>query len=800
MNIFQRTDISVKKSNLTAWIVIGILAAATLVSTLIFYPKLIVIQTPYQVGDIADENIKAARDFFIEDGRATRKKQQESRDQVLTVYDHDVSLVDQLKERVNMAFAIPRAVFEQPPALGQQKGEAVSEAVENTRKLNLRKQVWEKKQGFEKALGISISNGAYSILFNEKFSPRIPELINRILNEVLTNGVVSNKELLLRENDRGIVLKAVGSGNERHITNLRQFYSLDQAKTMVRIIGDPMLKGMEYNLVNLIVDFTQRLVQPNITLNKSETEKRRDAAEESIKPIMYQIKKGEMILREGQRISETDMLKLQAVSRQGGKKQLLGKAMGTGLIIFVLLMVTYLIHLRHRPEIAHNPSGRLLFLAAVMVSAFLIAQVSLSLAVSLADEMPFSLNASSMFYGIPLAAGAMIICQFMGFSLAFPIAVVTALLTGLLFENAYLMSLYFLINSVMGAYWSRHCRHRRDLIKTGAKLGLFNMALVAIINIYSLNLGVPEIFWDWTFAFIGGISASIVTIGVAPLVEMGFGFTTDSTLLELSNLDQPLMRRLMLEAPGTYHHSVIVGSLVEAAASEIGANPLLAKVCGYYHDIGKLKNPLHFIENQSEGKNIHNKLAPSMSCLILISHVKNGVELARANKLGQEIIDAIRQHHGTSLISYFYEKAKKQKKDQPVNIDNFRYPGPKPQSKETALVMLADQVEAAARTVEHPTASRIQGLVQQLINKTFSDNQLDECPLTLKDLHHIAKSFMKILTGIYHHRIDYPEKQTPGSAKEKNGRSDHRQPESLQNINGSNTDDRPGTLKRLGQG
>ncbi|MCA1787240.1 MAG: HDIG domain-containing protein, partial [Desulfobacteraceae bacterium] len=484
------------------------------------------------------------------------------------------------------------------------------------------------------ALGISISNGAYSILINEKFSPRIPELINRILTEVMTNGVVSNKELLLRENHRGIVLKTVGSGNERHITNLRQFYSLDQAKTMVRIIGDPMLKGMEYNLVNLIVDFTQRLVQPNITLNKSETEKRRDAAEEAIKPIMYQIKKGEMILREGERISETDMLKLQAIAHQGGEKQLLGKALGTGLIIFVLLMVTYLIHLRHRPEIAHNPSGRLLFLAAVMVSAFLIAQVSASLAVSLSEEMTFSLNASNMFYGIPLAAGAMIICQFMGFSVAFPIAVVTALLTGLLFENAYLMSLYFLINSVMGAYWSRHCRHRRNLVKAGAKLGLFNMALVSIINIYSFNLGVPEIFWDWTFAFIGGISASVVTIGVAPLVEMGFGFTTDSTLLELSNLDQPLMRRLMLEAPGTYHHSVIVGSLVEAAASEIGANPLLAKVCGYYHDIGKLKNPLHFIENQSEGKNIHNKLAPSMSCLILISHVKNGVEMARANKLG----------------------------------------------------------------------------------------------------------------------------------------------------------------------
>jgi putative nucleotidyltransferase with HDIG domain len=799
MNILNRNDISSKKANTTAWIVIGIMAAATVISTLIFYPKLIVIKTPYQAGDIADENIKAPRDFFIEDAQATSRKQQESRDGVITVYDYDLSLLDNLKKRVNQAFAIPRSVFEEDRDNGAADANLASEAMENTRKISLQERVWEKKNDFEKTLGITISSGAYSILVNEKFSPRIAELINRILTEILTNGVVSNKELVLRENDRGIILKTVGTGGEQHVLNLRQFYGLDQAKTMVRIIGDPMLKGMEYNLVNLIVDFTQRLIQPNITLNKSETENRRASAESTIKPIMYQIKKGEMILREGERITELDMLKLEALSHETGKKHILGKGIGTGMIIFVLLMVTYMIHLQHRPEISQNPPGRLLFLAAVMVSTFLIAQVSVSLAASLSEQIPFALNATSMFYGIPIAAGAMIICQFMGFSVAFPFAAITALLTGLLFENAYLFSLYFLINGVLGAYWARHCRHRKDLINAGAKLGLFNILLVIIMNVYTLHLGIPEIFWDWGFAFIGGISAAIVTIGVAPLVEMGFGFTTDSTLLELSNLDQPLMRRLMLEAPGTYHHSVIVGSMVEAAASEIGANPLLAKVCGYYHDIGKLKNPLHFIENQSEGKNIHNKLAPSMSCLILISHVKNGVELARANKLGQEIIDAIKQHHGTSLISYFYEKAKKQKKDQPVNIDNFRYPGPKPQTKETALVMLADQVEAAARTVEYPTASRIQGLVQQIINKTFSDNQLDECPLTLKDLHQIAKSFMKILTGIYHHRIEYPEKNTPAAPREKNEHTDYKQPESLQNINGSHPDNSPSTLKRLGQ-
>jgi putative nucleotidyltransferase with HDIG domain len=257
----------------------------------------------------------------------------------------------------------------------------------------------------------------------------------------------------------------------------------------------------------------------------------------------------------------------------------------------------------------------------------------------------------------------------------------------------------------------------------------------------------------------------------------------------------------MIEAPGTYHHSVIVGTLVEAAASEIGANPLLARVCGYYHDIGKMNKPLYFIENQ-KGKNKHDKLAPSMSSLILIAHVKDGVEIARKNKLGNVIIDTIKQHHGTSLIKFFYEKAKQRKGEDSVNIDDFRYPGPKPQTREAGLVMLADAVEAASRTLENPTSSRIQGLVQNLINKIFSDGQLDACELTLKDLHNIAKSFNQILSGIYHHRIEYPDQRAAangnGKGKTKNGSSDRQQARQNKNTTEENTEDGPGHLKRLG--
>jgi putative nucleotidyltransferase with HDIG domain len=401
---------------------------------------------------------------------------------------------------------------------------------------------------------------------------------------------------------------------------------------------------------------------------------------------------------------------------------------------------------------------------------------------------------------MPLAAASMIVCLFLGMEIAFPFAMVLSLSVAVMLQNRLELFIYFFLSSVMGAYWIQHCRERKVFIKAGLKLGLLNILLVTAIDIYSGTFPKIEVLWDWGFALQAGVVAGMITTGIAPLIELAFGFTTDITLLELANFDQPILRRLMIEAPGTYHHSVIVGSLVEAAAADIGANPLLAKVCGYYHDIGKLKQPLYFVENQLDGKNRHDKLAPSMSSLILISHVKAGVDLAKKNKLGQAIIDTIQQHHGTSIITYFYEKAKQQRGPDAVKIDDYRYPGPKPQTRETGLVMLADIVEAASRTLHNPTPSRIQGLVQNLINKVFSDGQLDNCELTLRNLHSIAKSFNKILTGIHHHRVEYPESPAAGNGKAKNGPPDrHRQP--LRAVDSPSGQDKAGDgsrLRRLG--
>ncbi len=245
-------------------------------------------------------------------------------------------------------------------------------------------------------------------------------------------------------------------------------------------------------------------------------------------------------------------------------------------------------------------------------------------------------------------------------------------------------------------------------------------------------------------------------------------------------MNNPLLRELMVQAPGTYHHSVIVGNLAEAAAEAIHANPLIARVGAYYHDIGKIRKPLYFIENAGCQENRHDKLSPSMSALILVAHVKDGVEMARAARLGEPIEEIIRQHHGTSLIKFFFEKAKKKEEEGEYQVDerDYRYPGPRPQSREAALIMLADAVEAASRTLVDPTPARIKGMVQKLISNIFIDGQLDNCELTLKDLHLIARSFNLILAGMFHQRIDYPEpvfKEKEGG-KGKNGDNPNREP------------------------
>jgi putative nucleotidyltransferase with HDIG domain len=349
----------------------------------------------------------------------------------------------------------------------------------------------------------------------------------------------------------------------------------------------------------------------------------------------------------------------------------------------------------------------------------------------------------------------MLVSLLFDFHTAITFSFAVSLLTGLWLQDAS-FTVYAFVGSITAAFSVIRCKKRSGILKGGGFIIAANVITLIIILLFRGELFTIKAPPAILFSALCGMSVAAVVSLILPVIEYFFKVTTDISLLELLDLNQPLMKNLMVTAPGTYHHSVIVGNLAESAAEIVGANPLLARVSAYYHDIGKIKMPEYFVENQSSTVSKHDKLTPHMSSMIITNHVKEGIELARTYKLPEPIIEIIEQHHGTMLISYFYQKAKEREGNGTPAEQDYRYLGPKPQTRVAALVMMADSVEAASRVLADPTPARIASLVDRIINHIFLEGQLDECELTLKDIHEIKKRFTYILTGIFHKRVDYP--------------------------------------------
>lgn len=430
---------------------------------------------------------------------------------------------------------------------------------------------------------------------------------------------------------------------------------------------------------------------------------------------------------------------------------------GSFLIAAVILFIFYKDIRRYKPGYLRDYK-MLLLLGLLVTGTLLLGRVYEYLLAGLHRGLAFP-DGNAFIYGIPIPIGAMLVKLIFDFHTSIIFSFAISLLAGI-WLNDPLYTVYVFIGSLTAAFGVARCKRRSALIKGGMYVSVVNVVNTAIILLLNGNLISQISPSAFLFAALSGIMVSATVSIMLPVIEYIFGITTDISLVELLDLDQPLMRNLMITAPGTYHHSVIVGNLAEAAAEAVDANPLLARVTAYYHDIGKIKMPEYFVENQTSTASKHDKLTPHMSSMILISHVKEGVELAKQYKLPRLVADIIQQHHGTSLITYFYQKAIEQASD--VSHENYRYPGPKPQTRVAALVMMADAVEAASRALTDPTPARISALVDRIINNIFLDGQIDECELTLKDISEIKKRFTYILTSIFHRRIEYPELDIKG--------------------------------------
>jgi putative nucleotidyltransferase with HDIG domain len=369
---------------------------------------------------------------------------------------------------------------------------------------------------------------------------------------------------------------------------------------------------------------------------------------------------------------------------------------------------------------------------------------------------------SSIWYIVPVAGGAMLVRILANGETALVFAIVASLLAGVMMDQQVFYTLFFLISSVAAAGGVSHAKERAHVLRAGVQTAVVNGAVVLLIDLLMMHQGstgkmdFSVLAWDMLFAVAGGILAAMMALSLIPLFEL-FGFVTEYKMLELANLNHPLLRQLMLRAPGTYHHSVIVGSLSEAAAESIGADKLLVRVAAYFHDIGKITKPHYFVENQRDVPNPHDRLPARKSARIIIRHIQAGARIAAHNRLPQPIIDSICMHHGTGLVRYFYNKAQQEAGEgERVDEAEFRYPGPLPDTREAGILHLADKVEAACRAVKQPTPEKFREVIQRLISQAMNDGQLEDCSLTLKELYTIGKSFAEVMMSIYHHRIEYP--------------------------------------------
>lgn len=497
-------------------------------------------------------------------------------------------------------------------------------------------------------------------------------------------------------------------------------------------------------------DILHSIIQPNILYDEDETNRRIKQAIARVPRAKGTVLEKEKIIGSNERVTEEHIQKLQSLAEEKTRREsassdwafvrpLSGKLILISVAVFFLLIYLFLVE----KKVFDNPKLLLMIFICLLLVTFSSYEIN-----------EFSLSE----YLIPVAIAPMLLTIFFNPSLAFMGTVALAILLGGLLGNAFTITFLTLTVGTMSILSVKKVRSRSWLFKS-----IIWITMGYIIAISGLELlrysSFEELSTNLLQGIINGCLIPILTYGLSVVLEYIFDMTTDATLLELSDLNRPVLRKLALRAPGSYHHSILVGSLAEAAAEAIGANSLLARVGAYYHDIGKMEKPEYFVENQKGGRNPHEKLSPSMSVLILVSHVKRGLEIAQEQGLPKEIQAFIPQHHGTNLVSYFYNKALEKSDGKEVNKIDFRYPGPKPQTKETGIVMLADAVEAASRTLKDPSVSRLRNLVSNIIDERFNNSELDESPMTLRELNQINDAFVQILTGIFHGRIEYPDKE-----------------------------------------
>jgi putative nucleotidyltransferase with HDIG domain len=739
-------------------------AFVLLYSLVLAYLLTFEIHTPthYQVGDIAKTDVKSPVAYEMVDEVTTEEKRFRAEGAIPLIFDFDPNVFERVSSSVYRSFRLMRAEL--------QSVTWPRSAIAREEKA---KEFFIHKGEFDRELGVTVPDYLFEWLILHKFNARVENVVIRNLSRWYDEKILDGVDRSVPSNKAIIMARVVQKNAKGKEFPLSKREIKDSSIAEDFALKD--LSGTEHmdeREKSNILAFSQLLIYPNLTLNKQEIASRRQMARDSVLPISISVKKNQTIINKDSVVQPFHMAMLKEIEtrRSDRRKDIVTIAMG---LFFLSIISVFFQYLRRfagaRLKVDQKDvitMGTVLMVSVIFVKVFWFFTEN-AVVLKFGSFLP-----SSVFlYAAPVAAGPMLVgLVIQSGEVVWLFTAFTAIVMSMMGELNFPFMLVTLAGGIAAARGVYSCKKRNDIYIAGVRTGIVNALVIALVitvaHVDQENF-VNELFVGVPAGFLGGIISSLVAMMLIPLLESVFNYTTDVKLLELSNLNHPLLKQMIVKAPGTYHHSMMVGSMVEAAAEEIGANPLLGKVMCYYHDIGKMEHSNYFIENQKPGQNPHDHISPYMSRTLLIAHVKDGVELGMQYKLGKPIIDGVIQHHGTTLISYFFNKAIDQKtEDGPeVSEDEFRYPGPKPQFREAALCMLADSIEAAARSLDEPTPVRLQNIVRNIIQRKFMDGQLDECNLTLRDLSKVESAFSRILIGIYHQRIDYPRSSGGGTSE-----------------------------------
>ncbi len=526
-------------------------------------------------------------------------------------------------------------------------------------------------------------------------------------------------------------------------TTVREGQVNESIATILQIVG---YKTDTSLLQNVISPLLRRVIQPNMVIDEEATAIAEENARKAVEPVMYN--QGQNIVVAGERISANQLEMLRALGLLDDNSVDVPMYLGAALLIVAIMFLTLLL--------LALMNGSLMQDVRKMVVFMLILSLTLAICIVFVKVMRVSVYLSPVILGALLLTGLLGPLAGIAGNLALSV-IVSALSAGGNNEYGAIM-IHMLLSNVVGGTVAvmalRGKSHRAQALLCGIYAALSSLVVMMAVGLMTNNDS-QAVFINALWSMGGAVIAALLCMGFQPLLEIVFNLSTPSKLMELANPNQPLLRRLLIEAPGTYHHSIIVANLSEAAAEAIGANPLLARVGSYFHDVGKLKRPLYFKENQM-GDNPHDHTDPYVSSAIVTAHARDGLQMAKKYRLPLEIEKIIMEHHGDTPVMYFYHKALQQAGGNPVDIQDFRYDGTRPSMKESAIVMLADTIEAAVRSMPDPTPKRIEEFIEQLVRGKLEDGQLSDSPLTLRDIDKICDAFTTVLIGVFHERIEYP--------------------------------------------